>query len=104
MGRGREVRDAQTGSSSRFRFERRLVLCFCIVSALWIGILYHAALGAPFVYDDLDQIANNPALDCHTSAGSTPKRINSGVWVMARSCAAASRIARTNISVGMRFR
>jgi protein O-mannosyl-transferase len=28
-----------------------------------IGVLYHGVLGAPFLYDDLDQVANNPALD-----------------------------------------
>src|SRR5690349_7478249 len=38
------------------------------------------------------------------SACSTPKRTNSGVWVMARSRAAASRIASTRISVGIRSR
>src|SRR5260370_32465076 len=49
--------------------------------------------------------------DCNTylyvvnnSACSTPKRTNSGVWVMARSRAAASRTARTRISVGIRSR
>ena len=33
-----------------------------------------------------------------------PKRTNSGVWVMARSRAAASRMAITRISVGIRSR
>src|SRR5271169_3116151 len=41
---------------------------------------------------------------CRTSACSTPKRTNSGVWVMPRFRAAASRIANTRISVGMRSR
>src|ERR1700760_5149697 len=41
---------------------------------------------------------------CRTSACSTPKRTNSGVWVMARSRTAASRTARTLISVGIRSR
>ena len=41
---------------------------------------------------------------CRTSACSTPKRMNSGVWVMPRFNAAASRIASTRISVGMRSR
>jgi hypothetical protein len=38
------------------------------------------------------------------SRHSTPKRTNSGVWVMAVSRAAASRIAITRISVGIRSR
>ena len=41
---------------------------------------------------------------CTTSLCSTPKRMNSGVWVMAVSRAAASRIAMTRISVGIRSR
>jgi hypothetical protein len=39
-----------------------------------------------------------------TSACPTPKRTNSGVQVMARSRAAASRMASPQISVGIRFR
>src|ERR1700722_9589402 len=39
-----------------------------------------------------------------TSRYSTPKRTNSGVWVMAESRAAASRMAITRISVGIRSR
>src|ERR1700752_1432049 len=39
-----------------------------------------------------------------TSRYSTPKRTNSGVWVMAVSRAAASRMAITRISVGIRSR
>ena len=43
--------------------ERRPWLCFCVASAVWLAILYHGVLSAPFVYDDLGQIANNPVLD-----------------------------------------
>ena len=38
------------------------LLSFCVVAAAWVYLLYSRALSAPFVYDDLDQIANNPAL------------------------------------------
>ena len=37
-------------------------LCFAAVSGMWVLLLYWNAIGAPFVYDDLDQIVNNPAL------------------------------------------
>ena len=37
-------------------------LCFLGIAALWVLALYWKALDAPFVYDDLEQIANNPAL------------------------------------------
>src|SRR5882757_3442241 len=37
-------------------------LCFAVVSAVWVLALYWKALSAPFVYDDLDQIVNNPSL------------------------------------------
>jgi protein O-mannosyl-transferase len=44
-------------------------LTFLIVSSLWAVALYCNALGAPFIYDDLDQILNNPSLvDWHTFA------------------------------------
>jgi len=33
------------------------------VSALWVAVLYHGVLRAPFLYDDLDQVANNLALE-----------------------------------------
>jgi protein O-mannosyl-transferase len=36
--------------------------CFAVVSGVWVLLLYWNAIGAPFVYDDLDQIVNNPAL------------------------------------------
>jgi len=42
---------------------RRPLLSFCLVSAAWVGVLYSGVLSAPFVYDDLDQIVNNPALN-----------------------------------------
>ncbi|HSY36152.1 MAG TPA: tetratricopeptide repeat protein [Acidobacteriaceae bacterium] len=41
---------------------RHPLFCFCLASAAWLAILYAAVLNAPFVYDDIDQIANNPAL------------------------------------------
>ena len=41
---------------------KHLLLSFCIVAAAWVWLLYSGALSAPFIYDDLDQIANNPAL------------------------------------------
>lgn len=37
-------------------------LCFAIAAAVWVLVLYWKAIGAPFVYDDLDQIVNNPSL------------------------------------------
>ena len=37
-------------------------LSFAVLSGLWVLGLYWRALGAPFIYDDLDQIVNNPAL------------------------------------------
>jgi protein O-mannosyl-transferase len=37
-------------------------LSFALLSGLWVLALYWRALGAPFIYDDLDQIVNNPAL------------------------------------------
>jgi protein O-mannosyl-transferase len=38
------------------------LLSFCIVATAWVCILYWRVFHAPFVYDDLDQITNNPAL------------------------------------------
>jgi protein O-mannosyl-transferase len=38
------------------------LLSFCLISAAWVYVLYSGVLSAPFVYDDLDQIVNNPAL------------------------------------------
>ena len=43
------------------------LLSFCLVSAAWIYVLYSGVLSAPFVYDDIDQIANNPALQSWTA-------------------------------------
>ena len=37
-------------------------LSFAVLSGLWVLGLYWRALGAPFIYDDLDQIVNNPVL------------------------------------------
>jgi tetratricopeptide (TPR) repeat protein len=39
------------------------LLSFCVVSAAWVCVLYSGVLHAPFVYDDLNQVANNPALN-----------------------------------------
>lgn len=39
------------------------LLSFCIVATVWVCVLYSGVLSAPFVYDDLNQVANNPALD-----------------------------------------
>jgi tetratricopeptide (TPR) repeat protein len=41
---------------------RHPLFCFCLASVAWLAVLYSGVLSAPFVYDDLDQIANNPAL------------------------------------------
>jgi Flp pilus assembly protein TadD len=44
-------------------------LAFLAISILWAFALYWNVLGAPFLYDDLDQILNNPSLaDWHTFA------------------------------------
>jgi protein O-mannosyl-transferase len=44
-------------------------LTFFVISSLWVFALYWNALGAPFLYDDLDQILHNPSLaDWHTFA------------------------------------
>src|ERR1700722_17551943 len=44
-------------------------LAFLAISILWVFALYWNALNAPFLYDDLDQILNNPSLaDWHTFA------------------------------------
>lgn len=44
-------------------------LTFLVISFLWVFTLYWSVLGAPFVYDDLDQILNNPNLaDWHSFA------------------------------------
>ncbi|HMH15837.1 MAG TPA: tetratricopeptide repeat protein [Edaphobacter sp.] len=44
-------------------------LTFLIISTLWVFALYWNAIGAPFLYDDLDQILNNPSLaNWHTFA------------------------------------
>jgi protein O-mannosyl-transferase len=37
-------------------------LCFAVLSGVWVLALYWNAIGAPFIYDDLDHIVNNPAL------------------------------------------
>ena len=41
---------------------RHPLFCFCLASVAWLAVLYSGVLSAPFVYDDIDQIANNPAL------------------------------------------
>jgi len=37
-------------------------LCLAALTALWVLALYWKAFSAPFLYDDLDQIVNNPSL------------------------------------------
>lgn len=41
---------------------RHPLLSFSLVAVAWLSILYSGVLSAPFIYDDLDQIVNNPAL------------------------------------------
>jgi protein O-mannosyl-transferase len=44
-------------------------LSFLVLCTLWVFALYWNAIGAPFLYDDLDQILNNPSLaDWHIFA------------------------------------
>ncbi len=59
--------------SSRFRspgpwFISHPTLTFAGLSLLWVLLLYRNVLGAPFVYDDLSQIKDNPALGSWSSA------------------------------------
>ena len=42
--------------------KRRPRVSFGLASVAWVYVLYSGVLSAPFVYDDIDQIANNPAL------------------------------------------
>ena len=63
MGKNRRRGRAQIGREGRSWVPRRPGLLFGVVSAVWIGVLYHGVLGAPFLYDDLDQVVNNPALE-----------------------------------------
>ncbi len=37
-------------------------VCFLILSAVWVAVLYARIINAPFVYDDVLVIQNNPAL------------------------------------------
>ena len=43
-------------------------LWFAIISACWVVLLYRHVIGAAFVYDDVTQIQNNPALSSWHSA------------------------------------
>lgn len=43
-------------------FKIHPLLCFAILSVLWVAVLYRNALSAGFVYDDIDQIQHNVAL------------------------------------------
>ena len=43
-------------------------LWFAIISACWVVLLYRHVIGGPFVYDDVAQIQNNPALSSWRSA------------------------------------
>jgi protein O-mannosyl-transferase len=49
------------GSPLEWCYDHEL-LCFALLSALWVLALYWNALRAPFVYDDFDQIVNNASL------------------------------------------
>jgi protein O-mannosyl-transferase len=62
-------------SSARFRIESKLEafthhpdLWFAIISAFWVLLLYRHVISAGFVYDDVAQIQNNPALASWHSA------------------------------------
>jgi protein O-mannosyl-transferase len=53
----------ETRSGSLLQWcSRRASLCFALAAAAWVLALYWNAFKAPFVYDDLEQILNNPAL------------------------------------------
>jgi protein O-mannosyl-transferase len=59
--------------SSRLRLLRlwllsHATLSFAVLSLLWVLLLYRNVLGAPFVYDDLSQVRDNPALGSWSSA------------------------------------
>jgi protein O-mannosyl-transferase len=63
------VVSSNKNSSARFRIESALEafarhpdLWFAIVSACWVALLYRHVISAGFVYDDVAQIQNNPAL------------------------------------------
>jgi Flp pilus assembly protein TadD len=43
-------------------FSSHEVLGFLILSSIWVFCLYGRSLAAPFVYDDIEQIASNPSL------------------------------------------
>ncbi|MGO9918989.1 MAG: tetratricopeptide repeat protein [Isosphaeraceae bacterium] len=43
-------------------------LCFAVLSVGWVFLLYRNVLAAPFVYDDISQIKENPALASWPSA------------------------------------
>ncbi len=82
MGKNRRRGSAQIWGGWRSWALRQPGLLFCIVSAVWIGVLYHGVLGAPFLYDDLDQIANNPGFDSWHSVWTQfllrPSKLGSG--------------------------
>ena len=46
----------------RERFDSHPYLAFVLAAAAILGLMYARVLGAPFVYDDLDQIVQNPHL------------------------------------------
>jgi protein O-mannosyl-transferase len=55
---------------SQSPFASHLDLWFAIISACWVVLLYRHVIGAAFVYDDVPQIQNNPALSSwHSVAG-----------------------------------
>src|ERR1700760_129564 len=55
-------RSKNTTNSLRAWCSHHQTLCLATVAAIWVLLLYWKAIGAPFLYDDLDQIVNNPSL------------------------------------------
>jgi hypothetical protein len=55
-------------SRQRAAFASHPDLWFAIISACWVALLYRHVIGAGFVYDDVTQIQNNPALASWHSA------------------------------------
>ncbi len=52
----------RTGHPDSFDVRSLAGLCFAVVSLGWVFLLYRNILAAPFVYDDMSQIRDNPAL------------------------------------------
>ncbi|HEY0263082.1 MAG TPA: hypothetical protein VGC07_01040, partial [Granulicella sp.] len=61
-------------ASLRAWFTNEENLAFLLLAAVWIALLYGRALAAPFVYDDLDGVVNNPSLQSwHAFAARFPR-------------------------------